>query len=117
MLEFTDMSISDNTTTTHHIMVAAVESSMPMVAQETRDPESKDGLPPDKISIAVPFTLVGILACVGVIIWYLRRQRRARSAAAGQDPAGHGAGANGNVELHELPRQRGQQEGHDVAEE
>ena len=115
MLEFTDMSISDNTTTTHHVIVAAVESSMPMVAQETRDPESEDGRSPWIIATATSI-VVSVLICFGVVIWYLRRKERAHSAAAGQDPAGHGAGANGNVELHELPRQRGQQEGHDVAE-
>ena len=116
MLEFTDMSISDNTTT-HHIMVTAVESSMPMVAQETRDPESKDD-EADATALIIAFTVVGGVALLAtVFLCFLKRQERARSAAAGQDPAGHGAGANGNVELHELPGRHGQQEGHDVAEE
>lgn len=80
------MSISDNTTTTHHIMVAAVESSMPMVAQETRDPKSKVYLSPTPAILILLSVVVMVVVYIGGYMCYLKRQERARSAAAGQDP-------------------------------
>lgn len=86
MQKFTDMSIADNTTTTHVITVTAVESYMPP-AQETGNPDNEDMKRARVVAGSVGGIVVALFFLTVVILVRLYRKRtRARPAAVAMIP-------------------------------